>query len=96
MLRFSFPHSHAFNGGQLGVDDDGKSSTGCIIEFADGVTVIGGVSLAKDNEYEIIVPEYTTSKGNTVAAHRWHIIKRQGESVWRSMAVHTDHPPLND
>lgn len=39
-MRFVFPHSHAFPGGRVVVDDDAKDGAECLVEFGDGITVI--------------------------------------------------------
>lgn len=84
-MRFIFPHSHAFDGGKLTVEDDGTSGSSCLIEFADGTTVIGELVGALGDSYTIKVPAYETAKRNTVTAHTWHITKGITGSVWRSM-----------
>jgi hypothetical protein len=39
-MRFSFPYSHAFPNGRVIVEDDGVKEPRCMVEFADGTTVI--------------------------------------------------------
>ncbi|NGM45534.1 hypothetical protein G5B31_08300 [Rhodobacter sp. SGA-6-6] len=81
-MRFTFPHSHAFRGGRVTVENDGTAGPGCLVEFGDGVTVIaewqaegGGIRLA--------VPDYRTAKGTPVTARTWRLA-RSGDGPWRS------------
>lgn len=87
MLRLSFPYSHAFKGGQLTLADDGDPHGECIVEYGDGITVIGQVVDHDVAFYDVAVPEYMTAKGSIVVAHTWRIMQRDGESVWRSMPL---------
>ncbi len=84
-MRFTFPHSHAFNGGQLTVEDDGASGSSCLVEFGDGTTVVAELLGTTDGGYEVKVPDYKTGKGHVVKTRIWYIAKRATESVWRSM-----------
>ncbi|HET6321941.1 MAG TPA: hypothetical protein VFF87_07805 [Hyphomicrobium sp.] len=86
-MRFSFPHSHAFSGGQLTVKDDAASGSSCMVEFGDGTMVIGELIDAANGHYDVTIPDYETAKGNVVKAHSWRITKRAGEDVWRSMRI---------
>jgi len=81
-MRFSFPHSHAFEGGRVIVDDDDAAEGPCSVEFADGVTVIGAVR--KDGDMLMLeVPTYRTARNTDVIGRRWRI-ERAGDGVWRS------------
>jgi hypothetical protein len=40
-MRFVFLHSHAFLRGCVAVEDDGSDGLECLVEFGDGVTIIG-------------------------------------------------------
>ena len=82
-MRFSFPHSHAFNGGRLTIEQDEANGVECEIEFGDGSIVIGQARSAGD-AILLAVPEYRTRKGTTVAAHDWKLV-RSPEGDWRSM-----------
>ena len=84
-MRFIFPHSHAFNGGQLTVEDDGPSGSSCLVAFGDGTTIVGELAGAAHDGYRIEVPAYRTARGNAVSARTWHIVRHATESVWRSM-----------
>jgi len=80
-MRFSFPHSHAFEGGRVIVDDDDAEGP-CSVEFADGVTVIG--SVRKDVDALMLeVPNYRTARNTDVDGRRWRIA-RGGDGLWRS------------
>ncbi|WP_121062081.1 hypothetical protein [Chachezhania antarctica] len=81
-MRFAFPHSHAFRGGRVTVEDDGGAPPACLVEFSDGVTVMGefrhdGPDIVLD------VPAYRTSKGTDVGARRWRL-SRSEAGVWRT------------
>jgi hypothetical protein len=82
-MRFSFPYSHAFHGGRIGVHDDGQPGPTCTVEFSDGSAVIG--QYASEGEDLILsVPEYRTAKGTTVRARTWKIAG-SSDGVWRTM-----------
>ncbi|MGC4190497.1 MAG: hypothetical protein QM589_04585 [Thermomicrobiales bacterium] len=83
--RFTFPYSHAFSGGHLTVTvgDDPAEPT-CLIEFADGTTVIGDILRSGTNGFDIVIPEYTTAKGTVVPAKTWSIRRRADDLLWRS------------
>ena len=81
-MRFTFPHSHAFPGGRVTVDDDGKAGPECMVEFGDGVTVIAEWSSA-DGAIRLHVAAYRTAKGTEVAARGWRLVRRD-DGVWRS------------
>ncbi|WP_432349939.1 hypothetical protein WMC41_30990 (plasmid) [Shinella yambaruensis] len=40
-MRFSFPHGHAFPGGQVRVEDAEATEGMCVVEFGDGIAMIG-------------------------------------------------------
>jgi hypothetical protein len=40
-MRFSFPHSHAFPGGEVRVEDAEAAEGMCVVEFGDGIAMIG-------------------------------------------------------
>ena len=41
LMHFSFPQSHAFPGGAVRVEDAKAGEGMCVVEFGDGLTVIG-------------------------------------------------------
>lgn len=81
-MRFSFPHSHAFPGGRVVVEDDATAGPECLVEFADGATVIAEWRPA-DDAIHLSIPAYRTAKGTPVAARRWRLVRRK-DGVWRS------------
>ena len=85
-MRFSFPYSHAFNGGRVVVDDDGSPGPTCMVEFGDGSTVVGAFA-SEERAIRLSVPAYRTAKGNAVRSRHWQIVQ-SGDGSWRSMAVH--------
>lgn len=81
-MRFTFTHSHAFPRGRVTVAEDGAEPPGCLVEFNDGVTVIG--EWRPDGEDILLdVPLYRTSKGTTVDARRWRLARNE-KGDWRS------------
>ncbi len=82
MMRFAFPHSHAFRGGRVLVEDDGGEGPGGLVEFGDGVTVIAQWRPAGD-AIRLGIPAYRTAKGTEVAAREW-ILARRKDGTWRS------------
>lgn len=95
-MRFSFPHSHAFNGGRVVVDDDGSPGPACMVEFGDGSTIVGEFT-SGDQAIFLSVPAYETAKGNTVRPRNWRVVKSDDGS-WRSMASqprHDQHHPAS-
>lgn len=81
-MRFFFPHSHAFPGGRVRVEDEADTEAQCLVEFADGV-VVAAECHRTDDGIRLAVPAYRTSKGHLVAAHTWQVVQRQ-DGVWRS------------
>lgn len=81
-MRFVFPHSHAFPGGHVIVEDDAAREPECLVEFGDGVTVIAEWRSA-DGAIDLRVPAYRTAKGTQVAARDWRLVQRK-DGVWRS------------
>jgi hypothetical protein len=82
LVKFAFPHSHAFNGGRALVDDGDASGPECLVEFGDGVTVIAEFA-AEEGGFTLRVPPYRTARGIDVAARRWRIVRGAGGD-WRS------------
>ncbi|MBS0224229.1 MAG: hypothetical protein JSR91_26210 [Proteobacteria bacterium] len=81
-MRFVFSHSHAFRGGRVTVDDDGKAGPECMVEFGDGVTVIAEWQ-AYGDAIRLSVPDYRTAKGTLVSARTWELA-RDKHGLWRS------------
>lgn len=81
-MRFSFPHSHAFRGGRVTVEDEGGSGPDCLVAFGDGVTVIAACHRSGE-AIRLAVPAYRTAKGTQVAARNWRLVRRE-DGVWRS------------
>ncbi len=81
-MRFIFPHSHAFPGGRVAVEDDAQSGPEGLVEFGDGATVIADWRRAGD-AIHLSVPAYRTAKGTEVAARNWRLVQRE-DGVWRS------------
>lgn len=81
-MRFVFPHSHAFRGGRVTVDDDEKTGPECLVEFGDEITVIAQWQ-ADGDAIQLSVPDYRTAKGTLVTARTWRLA-RGGDDVWRS------------
>jgi hypothetical protein len=84
-MRFPFPHSHAFRGGRVIVDEDARAGPECLVEFGDGVTVISEWHAVGD-AIQLSVPAYRTAKGTQVAARTWRLVRRK-DGVWRSERV---------
>ncbi len=81
-MRFKFPHSHAFPGGHVVVEDDAKAGPECLVEFGDGVIVIAEWRLAS-GAIHLSIPAYRTAKGTQVEARNWSLVQRK-DGVWRS------------
>ena len=81
-MRFVFPHSHAFRGGHVVLDDDANAGPECLVEFGDGVTVIAECRRAGD-AIHLSVPTYRTAKGTVVATRKWRLVQRH-DGTWRS------------
>lgn len=80
MMRFLFPHSHAFAGGRVVVADDAEAGPVCPVEFGDGVTVIAEWRAVGD-AIHLSIPAYRTAKGTQVVARTWPLVQRRGG--WR-------------
>lgn len=84
-MRFVFPYSHAFQRGRVTVHDDRTAGLECLVEFGDGVTVIGKCHRDGD-AFHLSVPTYRTARGTQVAPRSWHLVRgKDGE--WRSERV---------
>jgi hypothetical protein len=81
-MRFMFPHSHAFPGGRVVVEDDRKTGPECLVEFGDGVTVIATWRSVSD-AIRLSVPAYRTAKGTQIAPRNWRLVRRK-DGIWRS------------
>jgi len=73
-MRFVFPHSHAFHRGRVVVRDETGTEPECVIEFADGVTVLGTWKPARDG-IQLCVPAYRTAKGTQIPSKSWRIVQ---------------------
>lgn len=82
-MRFSFPYSHAFHGGRLGVYDDGAPGPACTVEFSDGSVVVGQYA-TEGEDLLLSVPDYRTTKGTKVKARKWKLV-RSLDGGWRAM-----------
>ena len=81
-MRFSFPHSHAFQGGRLTIEDAEMSEVSCVVEFGDGVAMIGEWH-SEGEDIHLTIPAYRTAKGTDVDARRWRLICDEN-GLWRS------------
>lgn len=89
-MRFSFPHSHAFAGGRVIVEDDSKPGPVCLVEFGDGATVIASwQQVGPDIVLE--VPSYRTVKGTQIEPKSWHLAQRT-DGVWRPQKARGNGP----
>lgn len=84
-MRFFFSQSHAFPGGRVAVEETGAAAGTCIVEFGDGVTVIGEWHPA-DGGIRLDIPSYRTAKGTAVTARSW-LLQQTGDGSWRSRRV---------
>jgi hypothetical protein len=84
-MRFAFPHSHAFRRGRVAVSDDRKAGPECLVEFGDGVTVIG--EWRPDGDVlRLSIPAYRTARGTQVASRSWRLVRGK-DGVWRSERI---------
>lgn len=81
-MRFSFPHSHAFSGGEVRIEDAEATEGKCVVEFGDGVVMIGDWHPDVD-AVVLDVPAYRTARGTEVDARRWRLVLDQ-QGRWRS------------
>jgi hypothetical protein len=84
-MRFVFPHSHAFPGGRVLVEDDGAAAGEVEVEFADGSVVVA-VWRQEGDDFQLEVPTYRTARGTEVAARRWRLAKGR-DGVWRTRRI---------
>lgn len=82
MTRFTFPHSHAFPGSRVGIEDDADAGPGCLVEFGDGVVVMAEWRRT-NHGFDLSLPAYRTARGTEVAARSWRLVQR-ADGVWRS------------
>lgn len=81
-MRFSFPCSHAFANGRVIIDNSDNIDPDCLVEFADGVTVIAAWRRVKET-IELAIPDYRTGKGTRVSARQWRLIQGP-DGIWRT------------
>ncbi|WP_374579110.1 hypothetical protein [Phenylobacterium sp.] len=84
-MRFVFPHSHAFPGGRVMVEEDGAVGSAGEVEFADG-SVVAAAWRRDGNDFDLEVPTYLTARGTEVAARRWRVVQGR-DGVWRTRRV---------
>jgi hypothetical protein len=82
MMRFTFPHRHAFQGSRLTIEDAEMSEGMCVVEFGDGVAMIGEWHPDGDN-INLTVPAYRTAKGTDIDALSWRLVRDQ-DGQWRA------------
>jgi hypothetical protein len=75
-MRFCFPNSHAYPGSPVrvratGVTSDAKS---CLIEFGDGIVVLGSYRRMGTTTVRLSIPAYATTKGTAIKANHWNLI----------------------
>lgn len=75
-MRFSFPHSYVFHGGHVRVEDGEAAEGMCVVEFSDGVAMIGEWHPDGD-DIVLAVPAYCTAKGTDVEARRWRLTQNE-------------------
>jgi len=81
-MRFFFPHSHAFPGGSVRIENAEATEGKCVVEFGDGVAMIG--DWHPDHHTIVLdVPAYRTAMGTEVDARRWRLVQDQ-QGRWRS------------
>lgn len=81
-MLFRFPRSHAFPGGEVVVEDDGKAGPECLVEFGDGVAVVA--QWHPDGDAVVLsIDDYQTASGTTVTARTWRIAQGEG-GAWRA------------
>lgn len=76
-MRLSFPHSHAFPSGHVRIEDAEAAEGMCVVEFGDGIAMIGQWHPAGD-EFHFTVPPYRTAKGTDVDARKWQPVRGDG------------------
>ncbi len=81
-MRFSFPHSHAFPGGEVRVEDAEAAEGMCVVEFGDGIAMIGEWHPDGDH-VRLSIPAYRTARGTDVDARRWRLV-RDNAGSWRT------------
>lgn len=81
-MRFSFPHSHAFPGGRVLIEDADDTEGPCVVEFGDGIATIGAWR-PTDDGIHLEVPTYRTARGTEVAARSWRLVRVE-DGLWRS------------
>jgi hypothetical protein len=68
--------------GRVVVEDDGSGRPECLVEFGDGVSVIG--QWQRNGEaIDLHVPAYRTARGTQVATRDWRLMVRK-DGAWRS------------
>ncbi|MEY8839601.1 hypothetical protein AB9K41_11295 [Cribrihabitans sp. XS_ASV171] len=81
-MRFTFPHSHAFPRGRVTVTEEDGEPPACLVEFSNGVTVIGEFRREGD-DILLDVPRYRTERGTVIDPRRWRL-SRGKDGTWRS------------
>lgn len=67
-MRFCFPYNRACPNERVTVEDHGTSEPACLVEFADGMTVISALRRKKE----------TIALDITIAARHWRLVHGLG------------------
>lgn len=83
-MRFTFTHSHVFPGSRVAIEDAEATEGMCVVEFADGVALIGEWHPDGD-DVDLTIPAYRTAKGTSIDARTWRMVRDQ-DGRWRSQS----------
>lgn len=81
-MRFTFSHSHAFPGSRVAIEDAEATEGMCVVEFSDGVALIGEWHPDGD-AIHLKVPAYRTARGTDIDAQSWRLV-RGDDGLWRA------------
>lgn len=84
-MRFTFSHSHAFPGCRVAIEEAGVAEGTGVIEFGDGVVLIGEWHPDGD-AIRLSIPAHRTAKGTDIAAQDWRLT-RGGDGLWRAQKI---------
>lgn len=81
-MRLTFSHSHVFPGSRVTIEDAAGPEACCLVEFGDGVDVLGEWC-SEGADILLGLPPYRTARGTRIEAKRWRL-SRGGDGIRRA------------
>ncbi|HEV7260330.1 MAG TPA: hypothetical protein VGN82_21275 [Bosea sp. (in: a-proteobacteria)] len=82
-MKVVIADTHCYAGCPVTLSEDGAA--GALVEFSDGVTVLGDLDLHGD-EAVLTVPAYATARRSRIETKTWRLRRDEGDASWRIKA----------